>query len=273
MAYDPSASTDFIFSEQAYQPAVDFAFYPQKTYAFTTPPSVVRFYQSQWQTSQPQQSDHSAAYGSSLAIDATRAQSSHQATPLEAHAVGLFWGEVASLQETVQISHGQSQDKENRISGHWQQSPIKQSHQRQGWDNSIQPQEKRTEHDWQTPAEKDTLRLASFRRVDEFSPPHQQENLGYRIPEASLLNFQFAGQSYTPATSPDVFFRMGRAIEQKVIQPRDSRTGFSFQSNRQLDEPVVIPWGLGQKARDENITSNYGGETDPNVVEKPQPEQ
>ncbi|WP_419534726.1 hypothetical protein [Endozoicomonas sp.] len=273
MAYDPSASTDFIFSEQAYQPAVDFAFYPQKTYAFTTPPSVVRFCQSHWQTSQPQQRDQSAAYGSSLTIDATRAQSSHQATPLEAHAVGLFWGEVASLHETVQISHGQSQGKENRISGHWQQSPTKQSHQRQGWDNSLQPQDQRTEHDWQTPAEKDALRLASFHRVDEFSPPHQQENLGYRIPEASLLNFQFAGQSYTPATSPDVFFRMGRAIEQKVIQPRDSRTGFSFQSNRDLDEPVVIPWGLGQKARDESVTGNYGGETDPNVVEKPQPEQ
>ena len=53
----------------------------------------------------------------------------------------------------------------------------------------------------------------------------------------------------------------------------DSRRRFSFQSNRTGDQPVIAPWGFGQKALDETVKGKYGGEKDPDIIEKPEPEQ
>ena len=55
--------------------------------------------------------------------------------------------------------------------------------------------------------------------------------------------------------------------------PVDSRRRFTFQSNRSEDQPVIVPWGFGQKALDETVKGKYGGEKDPDIIEKPEPEQ
>ena len=55
--------------------------------------------------------------------------------------------------------------------------------------------------------------------------------------------------------------------------PVESRRRFTFQSNRTGDQPVIVPWGIGQKAKDESVTGNYGAEKNPEVIEKPEPEQ
>ena len=48
-----------------------------------------------------------------------------------------------------------------------------------------------------------------------------------------------------------------------AIQPKDRTSSQAYNSNRTQDEAIRIPWGLGRKAKDEDYTSGYGGETEP----------
>ena len=107
--------------------------------------------------------------------------------------------------------------------------------------------------------------------MDESSLAHQIEKLGYLIP--SLLNFRFAGIPYSPETTPAVYFRMGRLVDAKVIQPRDSKPTLYLPEQPSRGSAGYPAVGLRQKAKDESVTGNYGGEKDPEVIEKPQPEQ
>ncbi|MGO0307486.1 hypothetical protein ACTL6P_12910 [Endozoicomonas acroporae] len=271
MAYVITAPVDFAFGLDAYKPGADFGFYPTARYAFVPPPSVIRFYQGNWKIAVGRQQQREAVYSTSRPVSSSRRQSSQQAKPLEASPFGLFWGAVAKKEAQVSFSHSDSLKKEATADGRWQQAVNIDGHKSQRWDQSIQAKDEKDRILWNRPVVRDSNQISSFRRVDEFSPAYQVEKLGYLIP--SLLNFRFAGIPYSPETTPAVYFRMGRSVDAKVIQPRDSKRRFAFQKNRAEDQPVIIPWGFGQKAKDESVTGNYGGETDPVVVEKPEPEQ
>ncbi|WP_422461717.1 hypothetical protein [Endozoicomonas sp. ALB115] len=81
---------------------------------------------------------------------------------------------------------------------------------------------------------------------------------------------------YQPQANGRVFFQIGAFDEEIAAVPVDNKRRFTFQSNRAEDQPVVLPWGFSQKAKDETVTGNYGGEggeTDPEVIKKPKPEQ
>ncbi|WP_422491592.1 hypothetical protein [Endozoicomonas sp. ALE010] len=271
MAYVITAPVDFAFGLDAYKPGADFGFYPTARYAFVPPPSVIRFYQGNWKKAIGRQQQRAAVYSTSRPVSSSRTQSSRQARSVETSPFGLFWGAVAKKEAQVSFSHSDSLKKEATADGRWQQAVKIDGHKSQRWDQSIQAKDEKDRIFWNRPVVRDSNQISSFRRVDEFSPAHQIEKLGYLIP--SLLNFRFAGIPYSPETTPAVYFRMGRLVDTKVIQPRDSKRRFAFQKNRAEDQPVIIPWGIGQKAKDETVTGNYGGETDPVVVEKPEPEQ
>ncbi len=273
MAYEIPAPTDFQFSLSAYEPVADFAFYPQQKYDFVPPPAVTRQYQGHWQTGASRQQSNKAGFSDSRPVSTTRMQHSHDARPVEAESIGLFWGAVAKKQTTVSFSHGQSQKKEANTRSHWQKSRAVDNQKQQRWDQTVKPTDDTLHEYWQQPPEKDRYQSSPFSSVDKYGQANQVDGVGYDIPGAGLLNFRFAGLPYSPEATPDIYFRMGVRQQQKVIQPRDRTTGSHYQSNQMMDEPVIIPWGFGNKARDESVTGNYGGETDPNVVEKPQPEQ
>ena len=273
MAYEIPASVDFAFVGGTYEPLTDFSFYPKEKNAFVPPPSLVRFYQGNWQTATDRQQVRTMAYSTSRPINTSRTQTSHQAQPLAARTLGLYWGSVAKKETVVSFYHGQSQNKEAATGDRWQQPERKGSSKQSAWDKSIQAQDQEQALPWNQSPEKDSFEISPFRRVDEFGTPHQIEKTGYLIPGASLLNFSFAGQPYSPSATPAVYFQMGRSVEVRVIQPRDSQCFSSFQSNRTGDQPVIVPWGIGQKAKDESVTGNYGGEKNPEVIEKPEPEQ
>ena len=273
MAYEIPASVDFAFVGGTYEPLTDFSFYPKEKYAVVPPPSLVRFYQGNWQIATDRQQVRTTAYSTSRPINTSRTQTSHQAQPLAARTLGLYWGSVAKKETVVSFHHGQSRKKEKITSDQWQQIASKDSRQKAEWDQSIRSLNESNKEAWNRPAEKDLLHQSLFRRVDEFSPPHQTDKIGYLLPGASLLNFRFAGQPYSPKATPAVYFQMGHSVEAKVIQPKDSQCFSSFQSNRTGDRPVIVPWGIGQKAKDESVTGNYGGEKNPEVIEKPEPDQ
>ncbi|MGI2026577.1 hypothetical protein [Endozoicomonas acroporae] len=271
MAYVITAPVDFAFGLDAYKPSADFGFYPTARYAFVPPPSVIRFYQGNWKKAVGRQQQRVAVYSTSRPVSSSRTQSSRQARSVEASPFGPFWGAVAKKEAQVSFSHSDSLKKEATADGRWQQAFNIDGHKSQRWDQSIQAKDEKDRILWNRPVVRDSNQISSFRRVDEFSPAHQVEKLGYLIP--SLINFRFAGIPYSPEATPAVYFRMGRLVDAKVIQPRDSKRRFAFQKNRAEDQPVIIAWGFGQKAKDESVTGNYGGETDPVVVKKPEPEQ
>ncbi|WP_157674040.1 hypothetical protein [Endozoicomonas ascidiicola] len=87
------------------------------------------------------------------------------------------------------------------------------------------------------------------------------------------INFIFDDALYTPAENGSVFFQIGDIPPALPAIPTDTKRMFGFGSNRTNDNSVVIPWGFGQKAKDEEVQGSYGGETDPDIVEKPELEQ
>ncbi len=272
MAYLPSKA-DFIFSLDPYVPVTDFAFYPEKKYAFVTPPSVVSVYQGRWDTGLSSHQNSLVAYGVSLPVSRSRTQTSQQATPLKALPMGLFWGEVTKKSAVVRFSHGESVSKLSSKSSLWKHTNLQDVKHSQRWDHSIRATNESTVDRWQTCRPEDRKKQNSIRRVDEFSPPHELEILGYLMPGWNAVSFLFDGRPYSPDIAPEVYFKIEWRLERKVIQPRDSKRSSIFQSNRTEDQPVILPWGFGQKAKDEKVTGNYGGETDPNIIVKPEPEQ
>ncbi len=272
MAYLPNKA-DFIFGLAPYVPVTVFAFYPKKKYAFVTPPSVVSVYQGRWDTGLSSQQSSLVAYGVSLPVCSSRTQTSQQASPLKVSPIGLFWGEVTQKSAVVRFSHGVSVAKHSSKSSLWTHTNLQDVKHSQRWDHSIKATDESAVDRWQTGRPEDRKKQNSIRRVDEFSPPHELEILGYLMPGGNAVSFLFDGRPYSPAITPEVYFKIDWRLERKVIQPRDSKLLSNFQSNRREDQPVILPWGLGQKAKDESVTGNYGGETDPNIIVKPEPEQ
>ncbi len=271
MAYLPTDSQDFNLTREAYQPASSFQFYPLSTYAFIPPPSVVSNCQSQWQAGKQNQISASGLFQNSLTAQKNCQQSSHQANTLEAPQLGLFWGKVPELEESVRIRHRKANGRQSQQQAPWQQPPAKEININEFRDQSIQAREQQSSEQWQQGTQKDRENTERFDRSDEYGLPRQIALSGYPIPAAALLNFRFQARRYSPVTTPAVYFNLGKSTPNRAIQPRDSLQQSAFSSNQHQDEPVIIPWGPGRKARDDGVKSQYGGEID--VIEKPQPEQ
>ncbi|UYM16248.1 DNA/RNA non-specific endonuclease [Endozoicomonas euniceicola] len=162
---------------------------------------------------------------------------------------------------------------ENHTVQHWRQLSAQERKQATLWDASILPRDEQTTEQWHMGITTDRQQSERFNRVDEYNPVIRQTLTGYSVAPPSLLNFAFKGQRYTPAVSPDVYFRLGERRINRAIQPKDTRQRSTYSSNRTQDEPVIIPWGEGRQQKDNDYTGKFGGETQPEDPKKPQPKQ
>ncbi|WP_066017588.1 hypothetical protein [Endozoicomonas atrinae] len=249
----------------------DFSFDGKGLIYFAPPPGLVRHYEGQWQGAVSRQQGFSASYSVSRPVSTTRRQTSQQAKPLEASQFGLFWGAVAKKEVMVSFRHGQSQKKEATTGDRWQQPEPKESGKQSAWDKSIQAQDQQQASPWNHPPERDSNVSEGMQSVDLYGAK-KWKSPDYIHPQQPL-NFTFQDREYEPQANGSVFFQIGAFDEEPAAVPIDSKRRFTFQSNRAEDQPVILPWGFGQKAKDETVTGNYGGETDPDIVEKPEPEQ
>ncbi|WP_139117685.1 hypothetical protein, partial [Endozoicomonas atrinae] len=273
MSYEvPTDSAEFRLTGAPYAVSssaiADFSFDGKGLIYFAPPPGLVRHYEGQWQGAVSRQQGFSATYSASRPVSTTRRQSSQQATPLQASPIGLFWGAVAKKEIQISFSHGESQKKEAATGDRWQQPEPKESGKQSAWDKSIQAQDQQQASPWNHPPERDSNVSEGMQSVDLYGS-RKWKSPAYIHPQQPL-NFTFQDREYEPQANGSVFFQIGAFDEETAAVPVDSKRRFTFQSNRAEDQPVILPWGLGQKARDESVTGNYGGETDPNVVEKPQ---
>ncbi|USE38688.1 hypothetical protein [Endozoicomonas sp. SCSIO W0465] len=276
MSYEvPTGDLDFRLTGAPYTVSSSaiayFSFDGRPLVYFAPPPGVIRPYKSQWQGALSRQQGFSAGYSTSRPVSTTRRQSSQQAKPLEATPFGLFWGAVAKKEVKVSFSHGQSQKKESTASDRWQQSERKDSGKKSAWDKSIKSQDQGQSSPWNLPPERDSSVSEGMQSVDLYGS-RKWQSPAYIHPQQPL-NFTFRDREYQPQTNGSVFFQIGAFEKEVIAVPVDSKRRFTFQSNRAEDQPVILPWGFGQKARDETVTGNYGGEIDPEVIEKPEPEQ
>ncbi len=273
MAYTPPSANDFQFSLDDYEPVSDFRFYTKQKYPFIVPPGIVRYCRSKWQKANDHGQGITQGFGNTLTINKVVQQSSQQGNILESLPLGVFWNQVPSQQKMICFSHSIGQVRSDSKSGHWSQIAGKESDQNSAWNSSIQSKDEQAGDQWNKPPEVDQSLNAGFNRVDEFGSTVRQVRQGYRPPATPLLHFAFAGNQYTPVSTPAVYFAFGESIPTSVIQPRDNDLQARFSSNQHQDEVIRLPWGFGQKAKDEEISSQYGGETEPEVTEKPDPEQ
>ncbi|MGO0305020.1 hypothetical protein ACTL6P_00155 [Endozoicomonas acroporae] len=276
MSYEvPTDSVDFRLTGASYTVSssaiADFTFDGSPSFYFVPPPSVIRPYGCQWQGALNRQQGFSAGYSSSRPVSTTRQQSSQQAKPLEASPFGVFWGAVAKKQAKISFSHRQSQKKEATAGTRWQQTERKDSGKLSAWDKTIEAQDHNHASPWNHPSERDSNVSERMQSVDLYGA-NERKSPAYIFPQQPL-NFTFRDREYQPQVNGSVFFQIGAFDKEIAAVPVDSKRRFAFQSNRAEDQPVVLPWGIGQKAKDETVTGNYGGETDPVVVEKPEPEQ
>ncbi|WP_066017352.1 hypothetical protein [Endozoicomonas atrinae] len=276
MSYEvPTDSAEFRLTGAPYAVSssaiADFSFDGKGLIYFAPPPGLVRHYEGQWQGAVSRQQGFSASYSMSRPVSTTRTQSSQQAKHLQASPFGLFWGAVAKKEVEVSFRHGQSQKKEAATGDRWQQPERKETSKQSAWDKSIQAQDQEQASPWNHPPERDSNVSEGMQSVDLYGS-RNWKSPAYLHPQQPL-NFSFQEREYEPQANGSVFFQIGAFDEETAAVPVDSQRRFTFQSNRAEDQPVILPWGFGQKARDETVTGNYGGETDPNVVEKPQPEQ
>lgn len=276
MSYEvPTDSTDFRLSGAPYvvssSPIADFSFDGKPLVYFAPPPGVIRPYQSDWQTATDRQQVCTTGYGTSRPVNTSRTQTSHQAQPLEATDLGLYWGSVATKETVVSVSHGQSQEKQTTTSDQWRQTDRKEIHEQVRWDKSIEAQDQGQALPWNQPPERDRQIAEGMQSVNRFGD-NERKSQAYRHLQ-SPLNFTFREREYQPQTNGTVYFQLGEFEERIAAVPVDSRRRFTFKSNRNEDQPVIVPWGFGQRALDESVTGNYGGEKDPDIIEKPEPEQ
>ncbi|MBO9484596.1 hypothetical protein, partial [Salinisphaera sp. G21_0] len=135
----------------------------------------------------------------------------------------------------------------------------------------IQAQDQEQAFPWNHPPERDSNVSEGMQSVDLYRNS-ETKSPAYVHPQQPL-NFTFQDREYQPQGNGSVFFQIGAFKEETAAVPIDSKRHFTFQRNRAEDQPIILPWGFGQKARDETVTGNYDGETDPEVIEKPKPEQ
>ena len=234
---------------------------------------MVSFRRFRWDKERQISKTTRSQYGDTLPIQASRQQSNQQATIKESLPVALFWNQVATLEESVRISHGTAGAKSAVKASLWKQAPVKQQHNQSGWDNSIQNRDEQAGDSWKKPPKKDQNQTERYYRVDEYGSTGRQVIEGYTIPQPARLDFHFAGNRYTPLITPSVYFELGFKTPNNAIQPKDSSRQSIYSSNRHNDQPIKLPWGFGNSSRDERYQARYGGETAPEITEKPEPEQ
>ena len=276
MSYEvPTDSTGFRLTGAPYvvstSPFADFAFDGKPLVYFAPPPGVVRPYQSDWQTATDRQQVCSTPYSTSRPVNTSRTQNSHQSRPLVATTLGLYWGSVAKKETVVSVSHGQSRERQTTTGDQWRQPESRESSEQIRWDNSIKAQDQGQALPWNQPPERDRQIAEGMQSVNRFGD-NESKSQDYRHPQ-SPLNFTFQEREYQPQTNGAVYFQIGEFEERVPAVPVDSRRRFTCQSNRSEDQPVIVPWGFGQKALDETVKGKYGGEKDPDIIEKPEPEQ
>ncbi len=114
----PTNNVDFRLSGAPYvvpsSPVADFLFDGRLPVYFALPPCVVRPYQSDWQTATDRQQVCTSTYATSR-LNTSRTQTSHQAQPLAATSLGLYWESMAKKETVVSVSHGQSREKQHTI--------------------------------------------------------------------------------------------------------------------------------------------------------------
>ncbi|MDP2444154.1 hypothetical protein [Pseudomonas sp.] len=97
------------------------------------------------------------------------------------------------------------------------------------------------------PAARDARVRARARRSNEYGPRFDAAAAvaaSLYVPGAGPLAFSFAGQRYTPPSSPLVFFDFRYEPVRAAIQPTDSaRLGLRWQNARRLNRASHLPWG------------------------------
>ncbi|GAB3471955.1 hypothetical protein [Azotobacter salinestris] len=119
-----------------------------------------------------------------------------------------------------------------------------------GWDRSIRPREVRLRLLYNPkPARKDAGTAQAFQRCDEFGPRIDAAEALRRsvyLPGTRPLAFDFAGERYSPGTTPEVFFDFRYIAPTRAIQPVDSGSAPRWQSARRLDLRRALRWGPGR---------------------------
>ena len=271
MPYTMPVNPDFNFLSEPYTPEQDFAFYPTEALAYSIPPSVVRGYAGRWSAGSHNAAYCRSGYSESRPVAAYRSQGINAAREVRPQAVSLFWGAIDVKQASVKASHGTPEKHERRRSSAWNKVFPYDASTISQWDKSIDAKDDKSASSWNQPAVKDQHNQSVFSRVDEFGAANRIENIGYIMPSANALGFMFGGAFYNPTNTPSVFFRMGRRQSLRAIQPRDTFASTGYSSNASLDGSLSIPWGLGIRSTDGEVTGKYGGEKDPDVVVKPEP--
>ena len=271
MAYQPPVRADFDFSSASYLPAADFSFDPKPAIVFLPPPSVVSAYQSVWETGTASQQQTESAFFNAREINYSRSIES-KAASARLSSIALTWGMLVYLKVNVRSAYEQASAKENSTEGQWLPTKKQDNQNAVHWDESLKPADQQKQQGWQLPPEKDKSKTERFYRVDEVSDTSDNEQQSYQPTASSLLDFNFNSLRYSPLFAPSVYFQFSTKPKEQAIRPKDSRLQQTFASHQGQDQPIKIIWGLGQKATDEEITSEYGGETEPEP-EKPDPQQ
>ena len=271
MAYQPPVRADFDFPSTSYLPAADFSFYPTPAITFLPPPSVVSAYQSLWETGTASQQQTESTFFNASEINYSRSIENTGATA-RFTSIALTWVTLVYHKANVGFVYEQASSRENSTEGQWQPTKKQDSQSVLYWNKSIKPADQHKKQDWQLPPEKDESRTERFYRVDELSGTEGNEQKSYQPPGSSLLDFNFNRLRYSPLSAPPVYFQFSTQPEEQAIRPKDSRVQQTFASHQGQDLLIKIIWGLGQKATDEEITSEYGGETEPQP-DKPAPQQ
>ena len=157
------------------------------------------------------------------------------------------------MEVMVSISHGESHRKETSTGDQWQQPEQKDIRKLGvGWDKSIQEQDQQQTSTWNHPPDRDSSISEGMQQVDLYSD-RKRKSLAYIHPQQPL-NFIFRELEYRPLSNGSVFFQFGAFDKEDTAVTVDSHRRFTFKSNRAEDQPVIFPWGFGQKAKDESVT-------------------
>ncbi|WP_067521604.1 hypothetical protein [Endozoicomonas ascidiicola] len=250
----------------------DYMFDGLPFFHYSKPPGLLRVLVSQWSSpSEKLESDIRAASNDAAEKNLTKKQRSYQAEMIVSSGNSFLWGKVDEKQTAVHFQHGIAIKKEESANDAWGEIATKDSGQTLKWDKSIREKHESFDAPWGDGRPKDTEVAEGMQSVDLYGAASKKYS-GYVHP-VQPINFIFDDALYTPAENGSVFFQIGDIPPALPAIPIDTKRIFGFGSNRTNDNSVVIPWGFGQKAKDEEITGSYGGETDPDVVEKPEPEQ
>ncbi|WP_299735396.1 hypothetical protein [uncultured Endozoicomonas sp.] len=276
MSYQiPLADVDFRFDRPytvTSAAIADFTFDGLPFFHYSKPPGLLRVLVSQWSSpSEKLESDIRAASNDAAEKNLTKKQRSYQAEMIVSSGNSVLWGKVDEKQAAVHFQHGIAIKKEASANDAWGEIATKDSGQTLKWDKSIREKQESLDVPWGDGRPQDSAVAEGMQSVDLYGAASKKYS-GYVHP-VQPINFVFDDALYTPAENGSVFFQIGEIQPALPAIPTDTKRLFSFSSNRTNDNTVVIPWGFGQKAKDEEVTGSYGGEIAPNVVEKPEPEQ